>query len=198
MQLSEGVYYVRSAGGPVEVLYGSSPVQPPQEWDDEYWCYGLSGVIRSECFAATKYVGEVTYHVFSSTGQGVVFRDEDPVLSVSGWSASGIVAYVSPLGVHAIVVVDAPGDSVFDALPAAFGSYAMGHFCAPLVGPSDAFLLAVANQPLVVEIAHLPGTNWEYEPTPVSLSPQQVRCSGYDGSVQLLYDWGRSFSLGEV
>lgn len=198
MQLSEGVYYVQSRLVPLHVGF-VLPVKPPQEWDDEYHCYGLSGAVRSEAFAATQMFGEAGLHVFSTPEQGLqVTYDGDTLFQLASWSKAGAVACVSPLGVHAIVIFDVPGARLADAIPAAFGTVVSGAFVAPYVTEVDALLLGLRGEQLIVEVAHEPGTSWEYEPTPVSLSPQQVSCGVFDGEQQLLYDWGHSFVISEV
>lgn len=198
MQLSEGVYYVQSPLVPLQVGF-TLPVQPPQEWDDEFHCFGLSGAIGSEAFAATQMFGEDSLRVFCSPEQGLqVTFDGDTRFQLASWSKGGAVACVSPLGVHAIVILDVPGARLADAIPAAFGTVVRGAFVAPFVTEVDALLLGISNEQLIVEVAHEPRTSWEYEPTPVSLSPQQVSCGVFDGEQQLLYDWGLSFMVSEI
>lgn len=201
-QLSEGVYYVKQSAGAVNLAFDMSSVLDGRVWDSETQCYGVSGVYNGECFGLTKMTSEPSWRLMWDPAWGISFTDEvGGQFDIDDLAHTCVLACVSPLGVHAIVVVEVLGEGVDCALPAAFGTIVDGEFRAPYIALSsgEGLLLVDNGIPFDVEVAHLPGTIWEYDPAPVSLSPQRISCAAWREAQTRIYDWGeRSYRFGEI
>lgn len=201
-QLSEGVYYVQLEAGAVNLSFDMSSVLEGRVWDVETQCYGFSGVYNGECFGVTKMTTEQSWRYMWDPSWGLAFSDNGGGLfDIDDFAHTCVLACVSPLGVHAIVVVEVLGEGVGAALPAAFGTIVGGEFRAPYISldSGEGYLLVDNGIPFDVEVAHLPGTIWEYDPAPASLSPQRISCAAWRETQTRIFDWGqRSYNFGEV
>lgn len=209
VRLSPSVWHVPVLGtGSVEVEIEFDESEEAQGWDDIDKCWGAVGLAAGEPYVSVVVPAGQSgdFPLPFAPGDAIEFswpgEPDTRHVDVSIYS-SGIVAVVSPAGIHAFIAV---GSDLAAWQGATFGTVYSGQFV-PLhnwVDGSRVDMFGMLEEQLSVAAAFASAEDMQrkvdYRPVPSWLSPQLLDLGVWSGGGEQaqLIDWGLPIYFGEV